>query len=272
MRILIRTSKLAIWARRFGSLALPLAIVPVFLHRERMIVSADFHVIEMIALGVAALAVILALAAFARLWVTGDQGWGKAVVGFLLGLLCIAPAAFLFSQTMRYPAITDVTTDFVRPPGLVSQTPAELVTAAWRPAIEAAYPNARNRTYPIEAAQMYDLIATLAELRGWEARARREPQTPLAEGQLNVVATTLLGWRDEVAIRVQGDPQGSIVAMRSTALHPGPDYGENGRRIEEFLVALDERVTLILRNAPVAPVAPEEPETGAEEAVTEEGG
>jgi hypothetical protein len=35
MRILIRTSKWAIWARRFGSLALPLAAIPVLMHRER---------------------------------------------------------------------------------------------------------------------------------------------------------------------------------------------------------------------------------------------
>jgi len=264
MRILIRTSKLAIWARRFGSLALPLAIIPVFLHRERMIASADFHITEFVAMGVAALAVILALIAFGRLWVTGDQGWGKAVAGFMLGFICLAPAALLAVQMSRYPAISDVTTDFARPPGLVSQTMAELVTAEWRPAIEAAFPNARNRTYPIEAAQMYGLIATIAELRGWEPRARREPQTPLAEGQLNVIATTLLGWRDEVAIRVQGNPQGSIVAMRSTALHQGPDFGENGRRIEEFLMALDERVTLILRNAPIAPAVPEEPEAPEE--------
>jgi hypothetical protein len=264
MRILIRTSKWAIWARRFGSLALPLAVVPVFMHRERMITSDDFHVIELVAMGVAALALVLALGAFVRLWVTGDHGWGKAVTGLIFSLICLAPAVFLFMQTVRYPAISDITTDFARPPGLVSQVETELVTAAWRPAIEAAFPNARNRAYPIEAGQMYAFVAALVDTRGWEPRARREPQTPLAEGQINSIATTLLGWRDEVAIRIQGNAQGSVIAMRSTALHVGPDFGENGRRIEEFLIALDQRVTEMLRNAPLAPIEPEEPAEPAE--------
>jgi hypothetical protein len=139
---------------------------------------------------------------------------------------------------------------------LVSQVPASGLAPVDRPAIEAAFPNARNRTYPIEAAEMFALVRGLVEARGWEPRAQREPQTPLAAGQINAVATTLLGWRDEVGIRIQGDPQGSIVAMRSVSLHPGHDLGENGRRIEEFFTALDERVTQVLRDAPLGPAAP----------------
>lgn len=250
MRILIRTSKWAIWARRFGSLALPLVVIPIFLHRERLITSNDFHIIELIALGVACLALLLAFGAFVRLWITGDQGWGKAVIGLLFSLLCLAPAAYLLAEAARYPAPTDITTNFRRPPGLVSQTLAREPTAADIPAIEAAFPNARDRTYPIDAAAMFELVTGLVEARGWEPRARREPQTPLAEGQVNSIATTLLGWRDEVSIRIQGDPQGSTVSMRSAALHAGPDFGENGKRIEEFLTALDDRVTISLRNVP----------------------
>jgi hypothetical protein len=269
MRILVRTSKWAIWARRFGSLALPLAIVPVFLHRERFITSNDFHVIEIIAIAVAALAFLLALGAFGRLWTTGDQGWGKAVMGLLLSLICLLPPAYLGFEMLRYPAPTDITTDTVRPPGLVSQVEARPVADATEQAqVEAAFPNARSRTYPIEAAQMYALVVALSDARGWEPRARREPQTPLAEGQVNAVAMTLLGWRDEVAVRIQGQPQGSVVAMRSAALHVGPDFGENGRRIEDFMVALDERVKLILRDAPVTPGA--EPEATEEEPAEEE--
>lgn len=270
MRILIRTSKWAIWARRFGSLALPLAVIPVIMHRERLISSADFAIIEMVAMGVAALGLLLALGAFARLWVTGDQGWGKATTGFLLSVLCLVPFAGVLFLTTQYPAVSDVTTDFARPPGLVSQVPPSPAPGATRAEIEAAFPNARNRTYPIEATQMYAIVDELAESRGWEPRARREPQTPLAEGQVNAVATTLLGWRDEVAIRIEGDPQGAIVAMRSASLAPGHDLGENGRRIEEFLTALDQRVTLLLRDAPVAPVEGEE-EPAEGEGVEDEG-
>jgi hypothetical protein len=262
MRILIRTSKWAIWARRFGSLAVPLTIIPVFLHRERLIASADFHIVEAVAMGVAALALVLALGAFARLWVTGDQGWGKAVVGLLFSVVCLAPLGVLLWQYAGNPPVSDVTTDFANPPGLVSQAVARPASPGERAAVEAAFPNARDRSYPIEAGQMFALVAALADARGWEPRAQREPQTPLAEGQVNAVATSLLGWRDEVAIRIEGNPQGAIISMRSAALHTGPDFGGNGRRIEEFLTALDERVTLSLRDIPVAPTTdPESDDT-----------
>ncbi|HQZ11766.1 MAG TPA: DUF1499 domain-containing protein [Devosia sp.] len=264
MRILIRTSKWAIWARRFGSLALPLAIVPVFMHRERIISSADFTTIEMIAMAVAGLAFVLAVGAFVRLWITGDLGWGKAAMGFFLSLLCLLPLGFVLYERARYPEISDLATDAASPPGLVSQVPpSNVVDSA---AIVAAFPNARNRTYPIEAAQLYALVVELADQRGWEPRARREPQTPLAAGQVNSIAMTLIGYRSEVAIHIQGDAQGSTVSMRSASLNPGHDLGENGRRIEEFLTALDLRVTQIIRDAPVTGTPPADdpaPETPA---------
>lgn len=223
------------------------------MHRERVITSNDFHIIEAVAMGVAVLALVLALGAFARLWVTGDQGWGKATMGLFFGLLCLLPLAFIVTLALYYPPVSDVTTDFARPPGLVSQVETRPWTAQQRAAIEAAFPNARTRTYPIEAPQIYALAAQLADARGWEPRARREPQTPLAEGQINAVATTLLGWRDEVAIRITGNAQGAVVAMRSTALHSLHDLGENGRRIEDFLAALDNQITLMMRDAPLGP-------------------
>ena len=270
MRILIRTSKWAIWARRFGSLALPLAIIPVFLHRERLILSTDFAIIETAALIVAGIALFLALGAFVRLWITGDQGWGKATAGFLLALVCLAPFGAVAYFAARYPSTADISTDPQNPPGVVSQLPMHPPVDYG--AVAAVFPNAQDRNYPIGAPQMFAIVTGLVEDRGWEPRARREPQTPQAEGQVNAVAMTLLGWREEAAIRITGVPQGSVVAMRSVALHPGHDLGENGRRVEEFLAALDEQVTLLLRDAPVTaapvdeePVAPQvESETEGE--------
>ena len=74
MRILIRTSKWAIWARRIGALALPLALIPVLLHRGHIITSDNFLTIEAIALGLAAPLVAMAIVAFVRLCFTGDRG------------------------------------------------------------------------------------------------------------------------------------------------------------------------------------------------------
>lgn len=258
MRILIRTSKLAIWARRLGAFALPLALLPVLLHRERIISSDDFLIIETVAAGFALLAFGLAVSAYARLWVSGDQGWVRASIGLLFALVCLLPMGVVAWLALHYPAIGDVSTDYARPPELVS-TVGRAMTPAQRDEILAVFPNARTRSYPIEAQQMFDIVEQLALASGWDIRARRAPTTPLDAGQLNLIGTSLLGWRDEVVLRVTGLASGSTVDMRSTPTHGWLDLGENGRRVESFLLALDNRITLLLRDAPQAPATPTDP-------------
>ena len=46
--------------------------------------------------------------------------------------------------------------------------------------------------------------------------------------------------------------------MRSATLSTFPDFGQNGQRVEGFLLEVDNQVTLMLRNAPAQPVAVED--------------
>jgi hypothetical protein len=258
MRILIRTSKWAIWARRFGALAFPLGIIPVLLHRAHMIASGEFVVIEAVAIAIAGLAVLCALIAFGRLWVTGDQGWARAATGFVFGLICLLPAAIFGWLAVSMPGSPDISTDFSDPPMLVSYIEGRFITPEERQRLADAYPNARSRTYPLEAPQMFSLIETLVRQQGWELRVTRAPMSPLETGEINAVVTTLIGFQHGVAIRVRGDAAGSEIDMRSASLSPHPDFGENGQRVEAFLLQLDNQVTQLLRNAPVQPATAED--------------
>lgn len=249
MRILIRTSKWAIWARRVGALALPLAALPVLLHRGHVITSENFLTVEGIALGLAVLAVLMAIIAFIRLWFTGDQGWWKASLAFIFGILCLLPLGYFGYLYAKQPASSDISTDFTNPPALVSFVDARFVTPDQRARLEADFPNARSRNYPITAPEMFDAVANLVDDRGWDVRASRRPTTQLDSGAINAVITTLLGFRQEVAIRVTGAADGTTIAMRSASLSTFPDFGENGARIEAFMLDLDAQVTLMLRNA-----------------------
>ena len=121
-----------------------------------------------------------------------------------------------------------------------------------RARIEQAFPNARSRTYPVAAGDMFALVEQLFAERGWDIRTKRTPLDVLDTGQLNAIATTLLGWQHEVVVRVTGSAAGSTVAMRSASLTAFHDFAENGERIEAFLLDLDNRVTLMLRDAPPA--------------------
>lgn len=251
MRILVRTSKWAIWARRLGSFALPLVVVPVFLHRQGMLDSNGFAFVEGLAVLMALAAVVLAVGAFVRLWITGDQGWWRAALGLFFALIALMPAvlgAYLF---VRYPGVVDVSTDLRNPPPLTRPALNRRLDAELVARVAAAFPNAASRSYPLGPQQVFAIAADLAVARGWDIRRENPPQTPLGEGQLNAVETTLLGWRDEVSIRVTGGPTGATVAMRSASQGGWHDLGQNGMRIEDFLLALDTEVTTEMRDLPL---------------------
>jgi len=253
MRILIRTSKWAIWARRLASFAVPLAVIPVILHRQQVITTEAFHTMALVALIVAGLSLFLSLGALVRLWITGDRGWDRAFGGLLLSLLCLAPFVYGFVEASRYPRVTDVSTSPDLKLALLAPAPGVDPTVD-QAAIEAAFPNAHTRTYPLDAPRLYEVVSKLVSDWGWDVRLRQAPPTARGTGQIDAVVTTWLGWRDAVAIRVSTGTEGGVVDMRSASLTPSlSDLGANGKRIEEFLLALDSAVTTVLRNSVLAP-------------------
>ena len=60
---------------------------------------------------------------------------------------------------------------------LVSFVPQQFSSPAERQRIEAAFPNARSRNYPITVAQMFDVVAGLIDDRDWEVRSKRARMT-----------------------------------------------------------------------------------------------
>ncbi|KKB08556.1 hypothetical protein VE25_18135 [Devosia geojensis] len=253
MRILIRTSKWAIRARRLASLSLPLIVIPVLLHRQGLIESNTFHVMLWVAFAVVVATLACALIALVRLWFTGDRGWDRAIVGLVAGLVCLAPFAWAGAMASRYPAATDIATaDRQRLPlvldgATATMSPPLVPNAA---ALEATFPNAKTRTYPLTAQQVFDVAMRLVEDRGWDLQAQTRPPAPGAEGRINARVTTLFGWRDDVVIALAGDPEGARVDMRSASLAGRHDLGANGQRVEEFLGAMDAEVTALLRDNP----------------------
>jgi hypothetical protein len=152
LRILIRTSKSAIWARRLGSVAVPLVVISVLLHRFRLVGGELFLAAAALAGLVALAAVLTALGALVRLWRTGDQGWSKALQGLALGLLCLLPFVYYGALAMQYPPVTDIgTTDrgllpLVFEPGTAAMPPPKMLSAADQQVI---FPNVATRTYPL---------------------------------------------------------------------------------------------------------------------------
>lgn len=253
MRILIRTSKWATAARRLGWLSLPLTLVPVLMHREGFLDSRTFLVVASFACLMAALAVLSAIIALARIWHTGDQGWSRALIGLFLGLLCLSPFAWYGSLALRNPQVTDISTvprgelPLIFEPDTAAMPPSRMLT----PEEQARYfPNATTRTYPLDAFQLFAIVQHVVEEQGWDIRQSREPGIDGAPGRINARIITLVGWREEAVLRVSPTPNGGAVDMRSASIGALHDLGSNGRRISAFLALLDDQVTAFLRDNP----------------------
>lgn len=244
MRILVRTSKWAIWSRRLGSFGLPIMLVPILMHRAGGIDTNSFEIVEGLAFLVAALALLSGLIAVIRIWFTGDLGWGLALTGLLLGFVCLLPLGYFAYAWRAWPMADDVTTDTAAPPALISAMPAAYALPDNPARLAAAFPGVRDRTYPVGARRVYDIADQLVGEQGWTVLQQQAPDIDQPEGDINALATTLLGFRDEVAIRLTALQDGSTrVSMRSASLAPLHEPGANGQRVETFLAALDDRIS-----------------------------
>jgi len=256
MRILIRTSKLAVWSRRFASFALPFGVLPIWMHRNQLLNSQTFQLLLLLAIVLASLAVLTGIAAYIRLWQSGDQGWRKATLGIFIGLLCLSPIAYGATLAMQYPLANDISTDMGRPLPLLAKVQTATRSQLSVAQVQTAFPGVTTRQYVLDSTIVFEQVEDLVRQRKWDIRVRRKPGAQGARGAIsgaigssingtiNAMAMTLLGWRDEVAIRILPTATGARVDMRSASLNGAHDLGTNGKRIEQFLADLDAAILL----------------------------
>lgn len=247
MRILIRTSRLATWSQRLGGFAAPLLVLSVVLHRTGAIGTDAFEICLAIATLLGGSAVLLGIAAYGRLWFTGDKGWGRASFGLFAGTVASLPAGYAAVMMTLYPSTENVATDPREPPPLAFSVADD--GAVLDPAVLGRrFPHLVSRSYQIDSAALYRLVEAQIRWRGWDIAEARAPVARSGPGALHALHTTLLGWRNEIAIRIRSRPDGAEIVMRAASLRPAlHDLGLNGRLIEAFFLTLDDQVTTYVR-------------------------
>ncbi|BBE72173.1 DUF1499 domain-containing protein [Oharaeibacter diazotrophicus] len=197
---------------------------------------------------IAAVGIGCALVAFADVWRDGSPGLGRALGGFALSALALAPLAGAAGGALLFPPIDEVSTDLDDRPVFHARPPRPALPIETRAPVtdyadlqRSFYPDILPRSLPLSTVEAHAVVArTLAEL-GWTVTAEAEPASEDDTGTLDAEARSLLlGLPIDVAVRIAPDGAGSRIDVRSGSQMPMVDLGENARRIRAFFAKLDE--------------------------------
>lgn len=255
-------SKTAIWASRLALFAFAVAALSIVIVRSALLEIVPALATFAAALVFAALAILLSFAAFVVIWRQGLAGLGRALLGLFLGLTLLVYPAYLGVRGMKLPAISDITTDPANPPRfevLARLRPPERVNYPG-PAVAAlqrsAYPDISPLELNVPVRIAYDATLALVTKRKWSVGDAHAPGPGRREGVIEAVARTpIMGFRDDIVIRVTPFGQGTRIDMRSASRVGTHDFGTNASRIRNLFEDIDDAVSSIPEPRPV----PEKP-------------
>jgi Protein of unknown function (DUF1499) len=259
-------SGLATWARNLAVFSVVAVFVSIIIVRFGILEVKPALATFFGALGLAALSVLLGLAAFAAIWQNGSRGMSRILVALLVDAAVLAYPAYLGLQYRKLPPIHDITTDPIDPPrfealarlrnadGANTAVYAGLYSAEQQ---RAAYPDIETVELEVPVQRAYDVTLQLVTRRKWLVIDERPPQPPRRIGRIEAVARTpIMGFREDISIRVTPDGEDSRVDIRSSSRYFESDLGSNAARVTKLIDDINNAVD----NAkPVAPKKPQPP-------------
>jgi hypothetical protein len=196
------------------------------------------------------------------------RGWRFALAAALIPAIGLGYLVWVRGQSEDIPPIHDVSTRPSEPPAfspaLMAQRAASLDTnpvvsltvpvstlekyegprfaemadrSLGQIATE-AYPSVQPLTTPATGDAAYAAALAEARAKGWTI-VSEDPAT----GTFNATATTFwFGFKDDVAVRVRAEGEGSVIDVRSTSRVGLSDLGANAARIEAYLSGVERRL------------------------------
>lgn len=255
-------SFLARWASRIAWFAVLLLVISLFLHR---ILSLPTPMAINLAFTAFAMAVaVLCMSAIAGLdiWVTGRQGAARIIMAVFVSLAMLAVPLSVWIESRKYPMIADISTDTTSPPefySLLSARGEAANPAAYNPdnapLQQRGYPDLRTLAVPRSADDTFDVVLqALTKLKMKPVFELAPADSPSGDGLIELSDRTLiLGFRDDVVIRVAGDETSARVDVRSASRYGRNDFGQNAMRVRMILKEIVGRLEATLPQAKPAP-------------------
>lgn len=256
-------SRLAVLARRIALFSLAATFIAAIIVRSGALEIVPALSTLAGALVLACMAILLALAAGIVIWRHGIGGGRQAVTAFFVGIALIAYPLYLGVKASRLPAIYDISTDPIDPPQFdaiarLRPRDANPITYAGLYAAEqqhAAYPDIEPDDTTATPQDSYAAAMKVITKRKWHVVDSRPPQGPLPrvidtrtsqtgtvrDGIIEAVARTpILGFRDDVVVRIRPTVDGARIDVRSASRYGRHDLGTNAKRVRALIEDIDD--------------------------------
>jgi len=267
-------SSLATWARNLAIFSVVAVLVSILIVRFGFLEMKPALATFFGALACAGLSILVGLAAFAAIWQNGSRGMNRILLALLIDAIILAYPAYLGLQYRKLPPIYDITTDPIDPPrfealarlrtgdGANSAVYAGLYSAEQQ---RLAYPDIETVELEIPVQRAYELTLQLVAKRKWLVIDERPPQLPRRTGRIEAVARTpIMGFREDVSIRVTPDGEDSRVDIRSASRYFDSDLGSNAARVTRLI----EDINSAADNANAKPTPKKQPTPAKAQAKT----
>jgi len=227
-----------LWARRMALFFVQLLILTVLLHRFGSLATPAALNLLTVSIGGLVLAIIVAVVGLVRIWFGGQIGAGQAFTAIAIALIGLALPLYYLSQFFLLPRLTDIETTPRQPmqfSQLAAQRPADanrivepdLAAAEIQ---EKAYPDLRPMELERSATETFDIVHEAVKRLGWTIVLNEPPgEQP---GRIEATERTLImGYTDDVLVRVNGDDTHAFIDVRSVSRYGMHDLGANAEHI-----------------------------------------
>src|SRR3981081_361439 len=257
-------SSLATWARNLAIFSLVAVVVSILIVRFGFLEMKPALATFFGALACAGLSILVGFAAFVAIWQNGSRGMSRILLALLIDAVGLAYPAYLGLQYRKLPAIHDITTDPIDPPrfdALARLRSGDGANTAVYAGLYSAeqqrqyYPDIETVELDVPVQRAFEVTMQLVTTRKWLGIDERGAQLPRRIGRIEAVARTpIMGFREDVSIRVTPDGDGSRVDIRSSSRYFESDLGSNASRIARLIEDINSAVDRA--PAPKKPVAP----------------
>src|SRR5579859_7085213 len=259
-------SSLATWARNLAVFSIVAVLVSIVIVRFGFLEIKPALATFFGALACAGLSILVGLAAAGAIWQNGSRGVGRIVVALLIDTAVLAYPAYLGVQYRKLPPIHDITTDPIDPPRFEALARLRTGDGA-NPAVYAglysaeqqriAYPDIETVELELPVQRAYEITLQLVNRRKWLVIDERPPQPPRRIGRIEAVARTpIMGFREDISIRVSPDDEDSRVDIRSASRYFESHLGSNAARVRKLMEDLNNAADADALKPAKKPAAP----------------